>query len=60
MGIPHDPAILPLVIYQKKKKKRTLIRKDAYTPKSIAALFSTDKTRKQCKWPSTDDSLKRI
>ena len=50
---PHDPGILVLGIYLEKTK--TLIRKDTCTPVLIAALFTIAKTRKQPKYPLSDD-----
>ena len=49
--LAYDPAIPLLGIYPEK----TLIRKDTGTPMFIAALFTTVKTWKQPKCPSTDD-----
>ena len=52
--LPYDPAIPLLGIYPEK----TLIRKDTCTPMFIAALFTTVKTWKQPKCPSTDEWIK--
>ena len=56
--LPCDPAIPFLGIYPEKMK--TLIRKDTFNPMFIAALFTTAKTWKQPKCPSTDDWLKKM
>ena len=53
MELPYYPEIPLLGIYLKKTK--TLIRKDTCTPVFIAALFTIAKTRKQPKFPSTDE-----
>ena len=49
--LPYDPAIPLLGIYPEK----TMVRKDTCTPMFIEALFTTVKTWKQPKCPSTDD-----
>ena len=54
--LPYDPAIPLLGIYLDK----TLIQKDTCTPVFIAALFTTAKTWKQPKCPSTDEWMKKI
>ena len=38
--------------------EKTLIQKDTYTPKFLAALFTTSKTWKQPKCPLTDEWIK--
>ena len=52
----YDPAIPLLGIYLEKTK----IRKDTCTPMFIAALFTTAKTWKQPKRPSTDEWIKNM
>ena len=49
--LPFDPGIPLLGIYPEK----TIIQKDTYTPKFTTALFTTAKTWKQPKCPSTDE-----
>ena len=52
----YDPAIPLLGIYRKK----TIIQKDTCTPMFIAALFAIAKTRKQPKYPSTEEWIKKM
>ena len=52
--MPYDPAIPLLGIYLQK----TLIRKDTYTSKFTAALFTIAKTWEQTKCPLTDEKTK--
>ena len=54
--LPYDPAIPLLGIYLDK----TIIQKDTCTPVFIAALFTTAKTWKQPKCPSTDQWIKKM
>ena len=54
--LPHDPAIPRLGIYPGK----TIIRKDTYTSKFIAALFTIAKTWKQPKCASTEEWIKKM
>ena len=54
--LPYDPAIPLLGTYPDK----TIIRKDTCTPMFIAALFTTAKTWKQPKCPSTDEWIKKM
>ena len=54
--LPYDPAIPLLGLYPEK----TIIRKDTCTPVFIAALFTVAKTRKQPKWPLTDEWIKNM
>ena len=54
--LSYDPAILLLGLYPDKP----IIQKDTYTPVLIAALFTTAKTRKQPKCPSTDKWIKKM
>ena len=54
--LPYDPAIPLLGIYPEKMK--TLIPKDTCT--STAALFTTAKTWKQPKCPSTDEWIRKM
>ena len=51
--LPYGPTIPLLGLYPNK----TLIQKDTYTPVFIAALFTTAKTWKQPKCPSTDERI---
>ena len=51
--LPYDPAIPLLGIYPEETK--SLIQKATCTPMFIAALFTTAKTWKQPKFPSTDE-----
>ena len=54
--LPYDPAILLLGIYQEK----TVIPKDTCTPIFIVALFTTARTWKQPKCPSTEEWIKKM
>ena len=54
MELPYDPAIPFLGIYPDK----TIIQKDTYTPKFIAALLTIAKTGKQSKCQSADEWIK--
>ena len=54
--LPHDTAIPLLGIYPDK----TIVQKDTRTPMFIAALFTIAKTRKQPKYPSTDEWVKNL
>ena len=54
--LPYDPAIPLLGIYPDK----TLIQKNTCTPMFTAALFTTAKTWKQPKCPSTDEWIKKM
>ena len=54
--LPYDPAILLLGIYLEK----TMVQKDTCTPMFTAALFTTAKTWKQPKCPSTDEWIKKM
>ena len=54
--LPYDPVIPLLGIYPEK----TIIQKDTCTPMFIAALFTTVRTWKQPKSPSTDEWIKRM
>ena len=54
--LPCDPAIPLLSIHLEK----IIIRKDAGTPVFIAALFTTAKTWKQTKCPSTHEWIKKM
>ena len=49
----YDPAIPLVGIFLEKTK--TLIQKDTYTSVFIAALFTTAKTWKRSRLPSTDE-----
>ena len=55
--LPYEPAIPLLGIYIWTK---LLIRKEPCTPMFTAALFTTAKTWKQPKYPSTDDWLRKL
>ena len=52
--VPHDPAIPLSSIYPDK----TIIQKDTWTLMFIVTLFTTTKTWKQPKYPSTDEGIK--
>ena len=52
----YDPAIPLLGIYPNK----TFLEKDTCTHMFIAALFTTAKTWKQPKCPSTDDQIRKM
>ena len=52
----YDPAIPPLGIYPEK----TTILKDTCTPMFTAALFTTARTWKQPRYPSTDEWIKKL
>ena len=54
--LPYDPVIPLLGIYPEK----TIIQKDTCTTMFTAALFTTARTRKQPKYPSTDEWIKKI
>ena len=54
--LPYDPAIPLLGIYPEK----TITEKDTCTPVFIAALFTTVRTWKQPRCPSTDEWIKRL
>ena len=56
--LPCDPAI-PL-LGKCPKKPKTLIQKDTCIQMFIAALFIVARTRKQSKYQSTDEWLKKI
>ena len=53
--MPYDPAIPLLGIYPDK----TIIREDTCTPVFTAALFTIAKTRKQPKYPLTEEWIKK-
>ena len=54
--LPYDPAIPLLGMYPDKN----MVWKDTCTPMFTAALFTTAKTWKQPKRPSTDDWIKKM
>ena len=54
--LPYDPAIPLLGIYPKK----TIIRKDTFTPMFIAALFTIARTWKQPKCTLTEEDVVHI
>ena len=54
--LPYDPAIPLLGIYPEK----TIIQKDTCTPILIAALFTIARSRKQPKYLSTDEWIKKM
>ena len=56
MKLPYNPASLLLGIYSQK----TRIEKDICTPMFIAALFTIPKTRKQPRWPLTDEWIRKL
>ena len=53
---PYDPAIPLLGLYPRETK----IEKDTCTPVFIAALFTTARTWKQPRCPSTDEWIKKL
>ena len=53
---PYDPAIPLLGIFQEDTK----IEKDTCIPMFIAALFTTARTWKQPRCPSTDEWIKKL
>ena len=54
--LPYDPAIPFLGIHLEKN----MVRKDTCTPVFIATLFTTAKTGKQPKCPSTEEWIKKM
>ena len=40
--------------------EKIIIGKYACTPKFMAALFTIARTQKQCKWPSTEERIKKM
>ena len=54
--LPYNPAIPLLGIYPEK----TIIQKESYTKMFIAALFTTARTWKQPKCPSSDEWIKNM
>ena len=56
MGLPYDPAVPLLGIYQDK----TFIQKDACTLMFIAALFTIAKTWKQPKCSSANECIEKM
>ena len=54
--LPYDPAIQLLGIYTEK----TIIQKESCTPTFTAALFTTARSWKQPKCPSTDEWIKKM
>ena len=54
--LPYDPAIPLLGIYP----EETIIQKDTCTPVFTAALFTTARSWKQPKCPSTDEWIKNM
>jgi len=56
MKPPYDPAIPLLGIYPEETK----IEKDTCIPLFTAALFTTDRTLKQPRCPSTDEWIKKL
>ena len=40
--------------------EKIIIGKYACTPKFMAALFTIARTQKQCKWPSTEEWIKKM
>ena len=53
--LPYNPAIPLLGIWEKMKKMKTVIQKNACTLLFIAALFTTTKISKQPKCPLVDE-----
>ena len=58
MELLYDSAIPLLGIYLKKPK--TLTQKNRSTPMFLAALFTISKKRKQPKYPSVDEWIKKL
>ena len=56
LKLPNSPAIPQLGIYPEK----IIILKDAYTPMFISALFTTARTWKKPRCPSTDECIKKL
>ena len=54
--LPYDLAIPLLGIHPEKN----MVQKDTCTPVFTAALFTIVKTRKQPKWPSPDEWIKKM
>ena len=54
--LPYDPAISRLDFYLEK----TIIQKDTHTPMFTEAIFTTAKTWKQPKCPSTKEWIKKM
>ena len=54
--LPYDPAVPPLGIYPEDTK----IERDTCIPLFIAALFTTARTWKQPRCPSTDEWIKKL
>ena len=54
--LPYDSAIPLLGI----NPAKTIIQKDTFTPMFIAALFTTVKSWRQPKCPSTDEWIKKL
>ena len=54
--LPYDPTIPVLGIYPEK----TIIQKNTCTPAFTAALFTIDRTWKQCKCPSAEEWIKKM
>ena len=57
LELPYDPTIPHLVVYL---KKNDMVRKDACTTMFTAASFTTAKTWKQPKCPSTEEGIKQM
>ena len=56
MKLPYDPTIPLLGIYP----EETIIEKDICIPMFIAALFTTARTWKQPRCPSTDERIETL
>ena len=54
--LPYDPAIPLLSIHTEK----TRIERDTCTPMFITALFTTDRTWKQPRYPSADEWIRKL
>ena len=54
--LPYDLTIILLDIYPKK----IIIQKNTCTPMFITELFTTARTRKQPRCPSTDEWIKKL
>ena len=56
INLPYDPTTPLLGIYP----EETVIEKDTCTPRFITALFTTARTWKQPRCPSTDEWIKKL
>ena len=56
--LPYDPAFALLGIYP--QDTGVVFRRDTCTPMFIAALWTIAKVRKEPKWPSMDEWIKKM